>query len=101
MTAADLMGKLLEIERSVGQMGFTNIRRLVMDAEDGLLEIERRVIQTLCDNQRLREVIQQMTEAFAGGHSIVAGQEAGAYIDDFAPPEGDHWTGSKYGAYTA
>ena len=43
MNAADLIGKLVEIERAVESMGLTGVHRMVQDAEEAVFQFEERV----------------------------------------------------------
>jgi hypothetical protein len=55
MNAAELMAKLVEIERAVGWTNPVNIRAKVIEAEESLLQLEQQMIETLRENARLRE----------------------------------------------
>lgn len=55
MNAADLMAKLVEIERVVGWTSPVNIRARVTEAEESLLQLEQQMIETLRENALLRE----------------------------------------------
>ena len=55
MGAADLIGKLVEIERAVGNARTVEVHALVLDAQGCVLDIQRQMIETLRENARLRE----------------------------------------------
>jgi hypothetical protein len=55
MNAADLMDKLLEIERTVGNDPPTRVRALVIAAEESVLLIQEEMIETLRENELLRQ----------------------------------------------
>ncbi len=64
MNAADLIGKLVEIERAVESMGLTGVHRMVQDAEEAVFQFEEHLIKTVFENQRLRERVENGTECF-------------------------------------
>ncbi|HEX3660804.1 MAG TPA: hypothetical protein VHU89_05205 [Acidobacteriaceae bacterium] len=55
MGAANLIGKLVEIERAVGRARAVEAHALVLEAQSCVLEIQRQMIETLRENVRLRE----------------------------------------------
>jgi hypothetical protein len=55
MSAANLVSKLMEIERVVGKTRTTELHGLVLEAQGFVLEIQRQLIDTLRENARLRE----------------------------------------------
>lgn len=55
MGAANLIDKLVEIERAVGRTRTAEVHALVLEAQGCVLEIQRQVIETLRENARLRE----------------------------------------------
>jgi len=61
---ADLMGKLVEIERAVASVGLTGVHAMVLDAEEAVFQFEEQMIKTLFENQRLRESLENGTERF-------------------------------------
>lgn len=54
MNAANLMAKLVQIERAVGGTNLA-VRAMVMEAEESVLQLEQQMIETLGENERLRE----------------------------------------------
>lgn len=64
INGADLMGKLVEIERAVENIGLTGVHKLVLDAEEAALQIEERMFKALSESQRLRESMENCTEGF-------------------------------------
>lgn len=55
MGAADLIQKLVAIERAVGKTRTLEVHSLVLEAQGFVLEIQRQMIETLRENARLRE----------------------------------------------
>jgi hypothetical protein len=55
MSAANLISKLVEIEKVVGKARIAEVHGLVLEAQSCVLEIQRQVIDTLRENARLRE----------------------------------------------
>lgn len=55
MGAADLIQKLVAIERAVGKARAVEVHSLVLEAQGFVLEIQRQMIDTLRENARLRE----------------------------------------------
>lgn len=55
MSAAILISKLLEIERSLGKCDPVKIRAIVLEAQGCVLELEQQLIETMGEMQRLRE----------------------------------------------
>lgn len=55
MLTSLLLEKLLQIERSLGRVEATMLRRLVMDAESEALRVQSETIQVMQDMERLRE----------------------------------------------
>jgi len=55
MSAANLIKKLVEIERAVGKTRTPEVHSLVLEAQGFVLEIQRAMIETLRENARLRE----------------------------------------------
>jgi hypothetical protein len=55
MSAANLVNKLMEIERSIGRATTADVHALVLEAQGCVLEIQRQIIDTLRENARLRE----------------------------------------------
>lgn len=55
MGAADLIQKLVAIERAVGSTRTIEVHSLVLDAQSFVLDIQRQMIDTLRENARLRE----------------------------------------------
>jgi hypothetical protein len=55
MGAANLVKKLVEIERSVGNVRAIEVHALVLEAQGYVLEMQRQMIDTLRENTRLRE----------------------------------------------
>ncbi len=59
MNAAEIIAKLSEIERTVGKSDPVAIRAIAIEAQEGILHLERKLIATLQENQRLRERMEQ------------------------------------------
>jgi hypothetical protein len=55
MNAVDLMEKLLEIEQTIGNDHPARIRALVIAAEESVLLIQEEMIETLRENELLRQ----------------------------------------------
>jgi hypothetical protein len=55
MGAANLISKLMEIERAIGRARPVDVHALVLEAQSYVLEIQRQMIDTLRENARLRE----------------------------------------------
>jgi hypothetical protein len=55
MPAASLMTKLTEIQRRVESKEAPALRGLVLAAQEDVLELERKLIDALADNTRLRQ----------------------------------------------
>lgn len=55
MSAANLIEKLVEIERAVGRARTADVHSMVLEAQGCVLEIQRQIIETLRENTRLRE----------------------------------------------
>lgn len=55
MSAANLITRLLQIERALGKSHSLEIRNLVLEAQGCVLELEQQLIETLRENERLRE----------------------------------------------
>ena len=55
MGAADLIQKLVAIERAAGKAKAIEVHSLVLEAQGSVLEIQRQMIDTLRENARLRE----------------------------------------------
>lgn len=55
MGAADLIQKLVAIERAVGKVKTPDVHSLVLEAQGLVLELQRQTIDTLRENARLRE----------------------------------------------
>jgi hypothetical protein len=55
MNIADLITKLVEIERAIGKADSSKLREMVIDCEEEVLRVERQMIDTLGENGRLRE----------------------------------------------
>jgi len=58
MYAANLMAKLVEIERAVAGAGLTHVHTLALDAQQSLLQMEQQLMETLLENQRLLEFLE-------------------------------------------
>lgn len=54
MNTAVLLQKLLEIEISVGKIDALAVRAMLRDVEDLILDMERRVVEMMVENGRLR-----------------------------------------------
>jgi hypothetical protein len=54
MHASEIMARLIEIEKSVGQSNPTLIRAQLMMVEEGLLQLEQLTIEALRENAILR-----------------------------------------------
>jgi hypothetical protein len=63
MTAAHLIEKLLEIERKVGIEDPAKVRVMVMEAEENVLHIEELIIETLRENEHLRQRMETFRRA--------------------------------------
>jgi hypothetical protein len=72
MTAAHLIEKLLEIERKVGIEDPAKVRVMVMEAEENVLHIEKLIIETLRENEHLRQRMETFRRA-----SLAALRETG------------------------
>jgi hypothetical protein len=55
MLTSLLLEKLLQIERSLGHVETTTLRRLLMEAEAEALRVQAETIQVMQDMERLRE----------------------------------------------
>jgi hypothetical protein len=55
MGAANLISKLLEIEKVAGKARIAGVHGLVLEAQGCVLELQRQLIDTLRENTRLRE----------------------------------------------
>jgi hypothetical protein len=63
MNAADLMEKLLEIERTVGYDHPARVRALVIAAEESALLLQREIMETLRQNELLRQRVDTYSRA--------------------------------------
>lgn len=61
MSAANLINKLMEIERVLGKAETAALRKLVHEAQSCVLEMQRQLIDTLGENARLRERMETCT----------------------------------------
>ncbi|MFZ0632436.1 MAG: hypothetical protein WA399_16890 [Acidobacteriaceae bacterium] len=59
MSAADLINRLMEIERVAGKARALEVHSLVLEAQGSVLEIQRQMIDTLRENVRLRERLEK------------------------------------------
>jgi hypothetical protein len=55
MSAANLVDKLVEIERAIGRATTADVHAMVLEAQGCVLDIQRQLIDTLRENARLRE----------------------------------------------
>lgn len=55
MNAANLVSKLMEIERAIGRATTADVHAMVLDAQGCVLEIQVQLIETMRENARLRE----------------------------------------------
>jgi hypothetical protein len=76
MNAADLMAKLIQIERAVGGT-HPPVRAMAIEAEDSLLQLEQQLIESLRENELLRERMENC-ERFSQSRTVE---------DDGAPME--------------
>jgi hypothetical protein len=58
MNATELMAKLVEIERAVDSAGLSRVHALALDAQEGVLQMEQQMMETLIENQRLLEYLE-------------------------------------------
>jgi hypothetical protein len=58
MNAADLIAKLVEIERAIGNADAPKVRAMVLEAEEVVLRFEQQTIETLRENKRLRDLME-------------------------------------------
>lgn len=65
MNAANLINKLMEIERAVGHARTAEVHAMVLEAQGCVLEMQREMIDTLRENGRLRERIEKCDPAAA------------------------------------
>lgn len=63
MSAAILISRLLQIERTLGRSHPLEIRNLVLEAQGCVLELEQQLIETLRENERLRERMERCEHA--------------------------------------
>lgn len=63
MNTADLIEKLLEIERTIENENPNTVRALVMAAEESVLFIEQEMIETLRENELLRQRMETFRRA--------------------------------------
>ena len=63
MKAAEVIAKLLQIERAVGRVDPTSIRLFVHEIQDGVLQLERLLIATLEENEALRERMERCEQS--------------------------------------
>jgi hypothetical protein len=88
--AADLMGKLVEIERAVESVGLTSVHKILLEAEEAVLQFEEHMIKTLFENQRLRESMENGTERFSApecSDSVAFAELPGLFVSDRARRE--------------
>ena len=62
MHASEIMARLIEIEKSVGQANPTLIRAQLMLVEEGLLQLEQLTIEALRENARLHRQMEYAVE---------------------------------------
>jgi hypothetical protein len=59
MSAANLINKLMEIERAVSRARAAEMHTMVLEAQGCVLEIQRQMIEMLRENARLREKMEK------------------------------------------
>lgn len=58
MNTANLLAKLVEIERTADGAGFTRVRTMAIDAQQDALRMEQELMETLLENQRLLDCLE-------------------------------------------
>lgn len=75
MNAADIISRLIELEAAALKCDRSTIHALLLNVEEGILQLERLTIETLRENAGLREKIADYETARSASHpSITAGQ---------------------------
>jgi hypothetical protein len=67
MNAADLIAKLVEIERASDSAGLTHLHHLALDAQQDFFRIEQQMMEVLLENQRLLECLEMSAYGFEFG----------------------------------
>ncbi|HUB20481.1 MAG TPA: hypothetical protein VL990_17700 [Acidobacteriaceae bacterium] len=57
MNTAHLLAQLIEIEQAVGKLDPGRIRAMLLDAQDTVVEVERKMIDILADHENLRMLV--------------------------------------------
>jgi hypothetical protein len=84
MDATNLMAKLVEIERAVAGAGLAHVHTLALDAQQSLLHLEEQLMETLLENQRLLEFLQNGTLDPESLADFAAGQDGDANLSRFS-----------------
>jgi hypothetical protein len=77
MNAADLMTKLIEIERASDSAGLTRLRSLALDAQQDFLQLEQQLMESLLENQRLLECLEMGAYGFDSGTDLSLAADEG------------------------
>lgn len=67
MTAAILIAKLVEVEKAVGNLNPSTIRRMVLEAQGCVLEMDQEMIEMRRDNRTLRQRMENYERSTAAG----------------------------------
>jgi hypothetical protein len=84
MNAANVLAKLVEIERAVDGAGLPRVRALAIDAQQLLLEVEQQLMETLIENQRLLEFLEDVALAPESLAEFVASQDGDTILSQFS-----------------
>ena len=97
MTTADLIAKLVEIEQALGTTGSARARALLFEAEEAVLRLEQQMIETLRDNERLRERMENCEGLTAARLSQAEMAEDGSGLMELSGPLGRRsWQSDKF-----
>lgn len=85
MLTSLLLEKLLQIERSLGHVETTTLRRLLMEAEAEALRVQAETIQVMQDMERLREQYERCARSALSPASARDGQAQNGQGAKFTP----------------
>jgi len=85
MDATNVLAKLVEIERAVDGAGLPQVRALAVDAQQLLLQVEQQMMETLIENQRLLEFLENVALAPESLADFVDARDGDAALGQFPP----------------
>lgn len=85
MNASNVLAKLVEIERAVDGAGLPRVRALAVDAQQLFLEIEQQLMETLIENQRLLEFLEDVALAPESLAEFVATHDGDTALAQLSP----------------